>query len=104
MHRPILTKRVTYYEVYSDNVKIIERRLRIELRIYDSDAIGQHRFRFVMIKHDHVHAALPALGTLGNRRSATVDRNQSPPTMSLKTALHAFAAQSITFMHPQRQK
>ena len=79
-------------------------RLGIDFRIYDRDAIGQFRFRFVVIEHNYIHAAPLKIGNLGDRRRPTIHRYQKLRTMFTQTALQTFRAQAIAFLHPQRQE
>ena len=57
-----------------------------------------------MIEHDHIHATPPNVGDLGNRRGAAIDRNQELRATLLQTALNAFTAQAVAFLHPKRQE
>src|SRR5580765_8679256 len=58
----------------------------------------------MMIQHNHIHAASRKIDNLAYGRRAAVHRNQKLRMMLLQTTLHAFAAQAVTFLHPQRQE
>src|SRR5438552_3198813 len=105
---------MTQFEDDADATQIMKRRTWIDFRIYDRDAIRQRRFRLacqavalrrlVMIEHNHVHAAPLKIDNLIYRRSPAVDRDQKLRLKLLETPINTFAAQAVTFLHPQRQK
>jgi hypothetical protein len=78
----------------------MERRLRIDLWIHDRHAIRQIRFWFVVIEHDHIHAALSEIRDLDHGRRAAVDCDQKLRIMLFNAAIHTFAAQTVAFLQP----
>jgi hypothetical protein len=54
----------------------------------------------VVIEHNHIHAALSEIGDLDHGRRAAIDCDQKLRMMLLNAAIHAFTAQSVTFLQP----
>ena len=104
LDRTPFKKRVTQFENDSDAAKIMKRRLRIDLWIHYCHATRQIRFGLMMIECNHIHAALREISDLDHRRRAAIDRDQKLRMMLLKAAIHTFTAQSVAFLHSQRQE
>ena len=103
-YRASLQERVAKFEYNAYAAQIVKWRIRIDLGIHYRDALGQSRFRLVMIEHDHIDPAPLKIRSLGHGRCAAINRDQELGPMLLDTTFNALAAQAVTFFHAQRQK
>src|SRR6266436_402492 len=94
-------KRMAKFEDDADAAEILQTTAR-GFRINDRNTIGQLRFGFMMIEHNHIRTAPAKIDNFLTRRCAAIDRDEKLRVMLLETTLHALAAQAVTFFHPQR--
>src|SRR5215472_6941325 len=95
---------MTELEDDSCRAQIVKRRRRIDFWIYDRGTFRQGGFWFMVINHDHVHAAMAKIDNLRGRRGSAVERDQELRMILGDATLNALPAQAVAFFHSQWQK